>query len=62
MAEKFDCSRFFVSMATEGISERAKKALVQNAVTDVVKSNWGKKRREAREDRVLRREMWYKDS
>lgn len=62
LSEKFDCSRLFVSMATEGISERAKKAAVQSAVTGVVKSNWGKKRREAREDRELRREKWYKDA
>lgn len=60
LAKKFDCSVLFVSIATDGIATRKK--LQQELVTEVVKSNWGTKRRLAREDRAIRREKWYSDA
>ena len=60
LAKKFDCSVMFVSMATDGIAKESKE--LQERVTDIVKSRWGVKRRQAREDRQIRREQWYKDA
>jgi hypothetical protein len=59
LATKFDCSPLFVSAATSGYAPGKKE--LQQQVTDIVKSQWGTKRRIAREDRALRRERWYKD-
>lgn len=60
LARKFDCSVMFVQTATAGLAPENKK--MQQQVTEIVKSNWGTKRRIAREDRALRREKWYKDA
>lgn len=60
LAKKFDCSVILVSLATEGLAK--KKQAMQMAVTEVIKSRWGTKRRVAREDRALRRERWYSDA
>jgi len=60
LAKKFDCSVLFVSIATDGIAKTKK--LQQELITEVVKSNWGTKRRHAREDRAIRREKWYSNA
>ena len=59
LAKRFDCSPVFVMFVTEGLSE--KKQQMQKLVTQVVKSRWGIKRREAREDREFRKERWFRD-
>ena len=60
LAKKFDCSNVFVSFVTEGLAKEKWKQ--QRQVTDVVKSNWGVRRRTAREDRQLRKERWFRDA
>lgn len=59
LAKKFDCSPVFAMFVTEGLAKE--KGDQQALVTQIVKSRWGKKRREAREDRELRKERWYRD-
>ncbi|KIW14983.1 hypothetical protein PV08_07770 [Exophiala spinifera] len=59
LSKKFDCSPIFAMYATEGLAPE--KQEMQKTVTKIVKSRWGKKRREAREDRELRKEKWYRD-
>ena len=60
LSRKFDCSNVVVRLATEGIAKEKK--LVQKELTEAIQSNWGSVRRIAREDRMLRRENWYKDA
>lgn len=60
LAKKFDCSNVFVSFVTEGLAKGKWKQ--QRQVTDMVKSNWGVRRRTAREDRQLRKERWFRDA
>ncbi|OQV03422.1 hypothetical protein CLAIMM_08469 [Cladophialophora immunda] len=60
LSKKFDCSPVFTHLVVEGLAPE--KGKEQKMVTDVVKSNWGKKRREAREDRQFRKERWYRDA
>lgn len=59
LSKKFDCSPIFAMYATEGLAPGKQEQ--QKLVTQIVKSRWGKKRREAREDRELRKERWYRD-
>jgi hypothetical protein len=59
LAKKFECSGKFVEFVIRGMSPE--KAKIQQAVTDVVKSNWGVRRRTAREDRLIRKDRWYRD-
>ena len=59
LAKRFNCSSLFASFATEGLAQGKKEQ--QQKVTEVVQSNWGPKRRIAREDRQLRKEKWYRD-
>jgi hypothetical protein len=60
LAKQFDCAPTFAQIVIRGlVPEKAKQ---QRAVNAVVKSNWGVKRRTAREDRVIRKERWYTDS
>jgi hypothetical protein len=59
LAKKFECSPPFAIWVVEGLAEE--KSDQQKLVTQIVKSRWGKKRREAREDRELRKERWYRD-
>ena len=56
LAKKFDCSSIFVSLVTEGIAKEKKE--LQKQVLATVKSEWGPRRRAAREDRALRKERW----
>lgn len=59
LAKKFECSDFFVQAVIRGMTK--KKAQQQRDVNAIVKSNWGVKRRTAREDRAIRKERWYTD-
>ena len=60
LSKKFDCSPVFTHLVVEGLAPE--KGKEQKMVTDIIKSNWGKKRREAREDREIRKERWYRDA
>ena len=61
LQKKYDCSHMVVTWATKGgfLKEKAEQ---QKAVTEFVKSRWGKIRRVAREDRALRKERWFRDA
>ena len=59
LAKEFDCANFFVQTIIRGMSQE--KAQQQRQVNAVVKSNWGAKRRTAREDRTIRKQRWYTD-
>lgn len=58
LAEKFDCSRFFVGMVVQASKERKEQ---QKQILENVKERWGRRRRYAREDRTKRRELWGRD-
>ncbi|KAL8950489.1 MAG: hypothetical protein Q9222_003478 [Ikaeria aurantiellina] len=58
LAEKFDCSEFFVAMICEASPERKEQ---QRKALEDVKARWGTRRRHAREDRQKRRELWGRD-
>ncbi|KAL8896977.1 MAG: hypothetical protein Q9192_002801 [Flavoplaca navasiana] len=58
LAQKFDCSEFFVSMICEASQERKQK---QQLALDDIKARWGKRRTYAREDRQKRRILWGRD-
>lgn len=60
LSKKFDCSPIFAMYVTEGLASGKQEQ--QKLVTQIVKSRWGKKRREAREDRDLRKERWFRDA
>ena len=60
LSKKFDCSPVFTHLVVEGLAPE--KGIEQKMVTDIIKSNWGKKRREAREDRQIRKERWLRDA
>lgn len=60
LAKKFDCSGVFVQWVVAGLAKE--KAAEQKAITEVVKSRWGPKRRIAREDRLIRKERWARDA
>lgn len=57
MAEKFGCSQFFVGMVAKA---REKARSVEEKHRDR-RGRWGRVRREAREDRGRRRELWGRD-
>ena len=63
LGKKFDCSPFFALQVIGDLRlpEEVTKRNVQKEVLDVVKSNWGVKRRVAREDRKVRKEKWFRD-
>ena len=58
LAEKFECSQFFVGMVGEA---PAKKKAFEEKKLEEVKERWGRRKRLAREDRGRRREMWGRD-
>lgn len=60
LQKKFDCSNMFVITAIRGLSKE--KLEEQRTVSRAVKSNWGIKRRVAREDRQIRKEKWFRDA
>ena len=58
LAEKFECSQFFVSLccvAPEIKAEREREL-------EQIKKKWGRRKREAREDRQTRKEGWGRDA
>ena len=58
LAEKFQCSQFFIGMISKAPKERLVRAQKE---LEKVKDRWGQKRRHAREDRQKRRELWGRD-
>lgn len=58
LAEKFGCSQFFVGMV---VKAREKAGEVARGHEEV-RRRWGTVKREAREDRVRRKEMWGRDA
>ncbi|KAF2875625.1 mitochondrial ribosomal protein subunit L20-domain-containing protein [Massariosphaeria phaeospora] len=58
LAERFGCSQFFVGMVAknEGVAEK------RRMEDEKVRVGWGRRRREAREDRGRRREGWGRDA
>ena len=60
LAKKFDCSNKFVFYCIRGLAPE--KLQQQRLVSAAVKSNWGIKRRVAREDRAIRKEKWFRDA
>ena len=57
LAEKFDCSQFFVSLCVTA-PEVAKE---KEAEVDAVKARWGRRKTEARIARVERKKLWGQD-
>jgi hypothetical protein len=58
LAEKFGCSQFFVSMIVKA-KEKAREVQESHAE---MRKKWGARRREAREDRLRRKELWGRDA
>ncbi|MCJ1468219.1 hypothetical protein MMC07_006847 [Pseudocyphellaria aurata] len=58
LAEKFDCSQFFVGMVVQASKEKKEK---EKQILESVKEKWGRRKRYAREDRRKRRELWERD-
>lgn len=57
LAEKFECSQFFVSLcaAAPAVKEQREREL------EAVKRRWGRRKTEAREDRQTRKAAWGRD-
>lgn len=62
LAEKFECSQFFVGMVGELVSPAGveKKASEEQKLEEL-RARWGRRKKIAREDRGRRRELWYQD-
>ncbi|KAJ5469451.1 hypothetical protein N7539_009069 [Penicillium diatomitis] len=58
LAKRFECSPLFIALVCEASPEKKQ---MQRQVLEAVQSQWGPKRRMAREDRKLRREAWGRD-
>jgi hypothetical protein len=58
LAEKYGCSQFFVGMVVKA----KEKARVVEEGHEEMRRRWGARRREAREDRERRKEMWGRDA
>ena len=58
LAEKYDCSPFFVGMIAP-VSEEKKAEEFKKI--EQIKERWGRRKRYAREDRQKRRQMWARD-
>ncbi|PNS18003.1 54S ribosomal protein L20, mitochondrial [Sphaceloma murrayae] len=54
LADLFECSEFFIKLCAS--SPEAKAA--QDAKIDAIKSRWGRAKREAREERDRRKDLW----
>lgn len=57
LAEKFGCSQFFVGMVVK-VPEKAARVSNEHALA---REKWGKRRREAREERERRKVLWGRD-
>ena len=58
LAEQFGCTPYFVGIVAPTTK---KKKDHENKILEQIKSRWGKRRTEAREDRKKRRELWGRD-
>jgi hypothetical protein len=58
LAEKFQCSQFFVGM----IAKNEGKAAQVEAEHNAARQRWGNRRRTAKEDRGRRKELWGRDA
>ena len=58
LAERFGCTQFFVGMVAPTSN---KKKDHEDKILEQIKSRWGKRRTQAREDRGKRRELWGRD-
>lgn len=54
LAEKFECSQFFVSLCCQSPEMKAE----QEKLAEMARARWGRRKREAREDRVTRKKLW----
>jgi hypothetical protein len=59
LTKKFNTSNAFVGYIIRGMSPE--KAEQQKVVEETIRSNWGKRRRTAREDRQIRKDRWFRD-
>lgn len=59
LAEKFECSQFFVGMICEAPVEKKE---LERGKLEAIKERWGRRRRYARDDRGKRRELWARDA
>lgn len=57
LAEKFGCSQFFVGMVVK-VPEKAERVAAEH---QAAREKWGKRRREAREERERRKVLWGRD-
>lgn len=59
LAEKFECSQFFVSLVCASSPEiRAER----DQALEAVKKRWGRRKVEAKEDRQVRKQGWGMDA
>ena len=58
LAEKFECSQFFVSLCCCAPEIKAE----QDRELSEIKKRWGRRKTEAREDRQTRKALWGKDA
>lgn len=58
LAEKFECSQFFVGMVCPASKEKMDK---RDEEIEQIKAKWGRRKRYAREDRGKRRVLWGRD-
>ena len=58
LAEKFECSQFFVGLVCQASPEKLQK---DRENLEQIKETWGRRKRYAREDRAKRRELWGRD-
>ncbi|KAF4548819.1 putative ribosomal protein subunit L20 [Elsinoe fawcettii] len=56
LAEFFDCNEFFIRLCASSPEAKAE----EDAKIDSIKGRWGRTKREAREDRQRRKELWGK--
>ncbi|KAF5116166.1 hypothetical protein DV454_001799 [Geotrichum candidum] len=59
LAAKFNCSPFFISIASNTTVERQQQ---MNETLEIIKSRWTEHRKKIRADRVRRREVWARDA
>ena len=59
LAEKFECSQFFVSLCCSAPPQIKEK---QTLELEEIKRKWGRRKTEAREDRQTRKALWGRDA
>jgi len=58
LAEKFECSAFFVSLCCSSPEVKAE----QDKALEEIKKKWGRRKTEAREGRQERKKLWGQDA